>query len=641
MRALVSRVFVACTVLALAGCGGGGGGSSVAPTPPAPPPPAANQPPTVSLGADASFDEKSEVTLSATASDRDGSISSYAWTQTAGETLDIGNTTSASLNFTAPVAKENITASFSVTVTDNEGLTASDDINITINPVNEVTFQAQGKVTNGSPFTANLNVRIGNVSTDFSTEADGSYTLDLAFDEDFANELLFITATSTSDSQIQFTNIPLTIGYLNNLAGSDNILTADEELSVNLTPLTTAVNGLLEQKIDISTASSDEVIQAYTSIQSESAANSSIAIKFISDGNFALPTEFNSTIEFSKNIKAIAESHYFIRTNYFDYDNVQLGLLNDPDITRFTIPNTPTQYQALISNQVFESGAVRLDYLEFQDNSTVYYHPRSPYTTPATNVNWSEDSNGSMILVSQDGSELANREFTTTQIVNNEVVDVRTIDSLKQKTLSLLLPLPNSALFLVSDEYEVSFPDTPQLTTEQYTYNETVNYIRTDANAFIQKTADELFADNSSIDLLLPVNLSPFFNADLTGPAGESTTISFSSDLFTLNREPGATSGSVIINFNLRDYLTRGTWELINGGTLNLSFILPVDSNSGFPVTLQYALADDNIATTLTLVETSDGEILDGVSAGTTAQDTFNGQYPTPESLIGSNRADQ
>jgi len=443
MKALVSRIFVAFTVLSLAGCGGGGGGSSATPSPPpAPPPPAANQPPTVSLGADASFNEKSEVTLSATASDSDGSISSYAWTQTAGETLDIGSTTSASLNFTAPVAKENITASFSVTVTDNEGLTASDDINITINPVNEIAFQAQGKVTNGSPFTANLNARVGNASTDFSTEADGSYTLDLAFDEDFADALIFITATSTSNPEIQFTNVPLTIGYLNELAGSDNILTADEELTVNLTPFTTAINGLLEQKIDISTSSSSDVIQAYTSIQAQSAADSAMAIHFVADGARPLPTGISSTVEFSKNAKALAEYNYFVRVNNFGYESTEEELLLNPDITRFSIPNAPTQYQALISNQIFETGALRSHYLNFsEDNSTIFYLPKNPYKTPAKNVSWSEDVNGSITIVPQGDNELASFEFTNQ--------GTRISQSLKQQTMSLLLPLPNNSLFLV------------------------------------------------------------------------------------------------------------------------------------------------------------------------------------------------
>ncbi|NVK25650.1 MAG: DUF1566 domain-containing protein [Gammaproteobacteria bacterium] len=94
-----------------------------------------NSSPTVNAGIDQSVDEFSTVTLNGSATDSDGSIVSYQWTQLSGGSVVLSNADSDSASFTAPdvISSENLT--FQLTVTDDNGATGVDSVTVTINPV--------------------------------------------------------------------------------------------------------------------------------------------------------------------------------------------------------------------------------------------------------------------------------------------------------------------------------------------------------------------------------------------------------------------------------------------------------------------------------------------------------------------------
>jgi hypothetical protein len=93
---------------------------------------AANIPPTVNAGNDQSITlPTSSVSLSATASDSDGTISSYAWTKVLGGAATITSPSSASTTVTGLVAGS---YTFRCTVTDDDGASTADDVVITVNP---------------------------------------------------------------------------------------------------------------------------------------------------------------------------------------------------------------------------------------------------------------------------------------------------------------------------------------------------------------------------------------------------------------------------------------------------------------------------------------------------------------------------
>ena len=114
-----------------------------------------NLPPTASAGGNQTVLPSATVNLNATANDSDGTIVSYSWTQTAGDTVSLSNPNSANTSFVMPSNSTATAFSFFLTVTDNDGASASDSV--VINIVNATT-DITGKVTfDLVPFNTNTN----------------------------------------------------------------------------------------------------------------------------------------------------------------------------------------------------------------------------------------------------------------------------------------------------------------------------------------------------------------------------------------------------------------------------------------------------------------------------------------------------
>lgn len=115
--------------LVLGAAGGCGGGGSSGPS---------NAQPIANAGADFSADERISVTLNGSGSrDSDGSIASYSWRQTSGPSVTISNADRALATFVAPeVTPAGETLAFQLTVTDDDGASATDSVAISIVNVN-------------------------------------------------------------------------------------------------------------------------------------------------------------------------------------------------------------------------------------------------------------------------------------------------------------------------------------------------------------------------------------------------------------------------------------------------------------------------------------------------------------------------
>lgn len=94
-----------------------------------------NQAPTANAGANQSnITAGATVTLDGSGStDSEGTIASYAWSQTAGDTVTLSDTSAISPTFTAPTTNAAQTLTFQLTVTDDGGLTASDSVDVQVN----------------------------------------------------------------------------------------------------------------------------------------------------------------------------------------------------------------------------------------------------------------------------------------------------------------------------------------------------------------------------------------------------------------------------------------------------------------------------------------------------------------------------
>ncbi|WP_102798712.1 PKD domain-containing protein [Bowmanella denitrificans] len=94
-----------------------------------------NQLPVANAGADKSVTEGATVTLTGAGSDSDGSIVGYAWTQLSGPAVTINNANTADGSFTAPLVTADTDFVFRLTVTDDDGATATDDIRVTVQDI--------------------------------------------------------------------------------------------------------------------------------------------------------------------------------------------------------------------------------------------------------------------------------------------------------------------------------------------------------------------------------------------------------------------------------------------------------------------------------------------------------------------------
>ncbi|MFC5078498.1 Chitinase A precursor [Vibrio thalassae] len=94
-----------------------------------------NRAPVASAGANQSVQGPATVTLDASASrDSDGSIVSYRWMQTAGGTVTLVGADTVQASFDVQEVTVEKSYQFTVTVTDNEGATATDVVTVTVNP---------------------------------------------------------------------------------------------------------------------------------------------------------------------------------------------------------------------------------------------------------------------------------------------------------------------------------------------------------------------------------------------------------------------------------------------------------------------------------------------------------------------------
>jgi len=94
-------------------------------------------PPIANAGPDQTVNQTTTVSLTGVgSSDSDGSIAGYAWIQTAGPTVALSGATSVSASFVAPTVAADTVLTFQLTVTDNDGATSVDFVNVTVRKTN-------------------------------------------------------------------------------------------------------------------------------------------------------------------------------------------------------------------------------------------------------------------------------------------------------------------------------------------------------------------------------------------------------------------------------------------------------------------------------------------------------------------------
>lgn len=121
---LASISLILFSLLLLPSCGGGGEEQ--------PTPSPVNQAPSVTISGESEYDSGANVQLTASASDSDGSITTYSWSQVSGIPVSLSTVNEGSLNFEAPEVSSDQSFVFAVEVTDNDGATTRVEFTLVI-----------------------------------------------------------------------------------------------------------------------------------------------------------------------------------------------------------------------------------------------------------------------------------------------------------------------------------------------------------------------------------------------------------------------------------------------------------------------------------------------------------------------------
>ena len=193
-------------VLLLTACSGGGGSSSSSSGG------SANTAPVANAGSNQTVISGVTVTLNGTASsDPDGTIASYAWTQTAGTTtVTLTSGTTSQPTFPAPTVTTTATLTFSLVVTDNRGATSpAASVTVTVNPDLNVAPTANAgtnqTVTSGVTVTLNGSASYdpdGSIASFAWTQTAGTPAVTLA--NGVAAHPTFVSPTVAATSTLTF-----------------------------------------------------------------------------------------------------------------------------------------------------------------------------------------------------------------------------------------------------------------------------------------------------------------------------------------------------------------------------------------------------------------------------------------------------
>lgn len=146
-----------------------------------------NTPPVAFAGADFTVDEGTGVMLSAAgSSDPDGGALGYTWQQTAGPAVILDDDSTATPSFTAPSVTADTPLTFTLTVTDNRGATATDVVTVTVRDLNLPP--------------------VANAGADFSVESGGSVLLSGAGSSDPDGDTLGYSWTQTGGPSVALVN---------------------------------------------------------------------------------------------------------------------------------------------------------------------------------------------------------------------------------------------------------------------------------------------------------------------------------------------------------------------------------------------------------------------------------------------------
>lgn len=259
--------------------------------------------------------EKSAVTLTATATDPDGTITSYSWLQTSGAAVTLTGADTATLSFTAPDVTEDTDLGFSITVTDDDNESTVLTGIITVTPI-LATYTVSGTVA-GAAF-ANAQVSGTLAGQAFLTTADtnGNFSLPLQADDDETNLFANLTVKSATSAGLEYYKfvpqltadvVPAAASSKTRSVITNAVIAADENSNVvAINAVSTALYSLIVAANNgIAPSDLAQFTLVEKSVSPDELIEAAAVVQLVTQGGtFALPEGVSNVLELLTNTQA-------------------------------------------------------------------------------------------------------------------------------------------------------------------------------------------------------------------------------------------------------------------------------------------------------------------------------------------------
>ncbi|TMP38611.1 carboxypeptidase-like regulatory domain-containing protein [Pseudoalteromonas rubra] len=337
-----------------------------------------NQAPVVEVSGPAQAKERELVIISAVVSDEEEHAVQYHWESDSELLLEIDGKDASELRVVSPDINQDITATFTVTVTDELGATSQAQHSVTF-ARQELLLNIRGQVTDQPIANAQLTATVGDEL--FSTQADaqGHYELRLNADETAGQALVRLSAKGVdAHDKVEFVSQLSALSALIDLAGDDAILEPSELSGVNVTNVTTAEFAQL-QAMEGAFDSAEHLATARRNIDTSKKYDQAIMLKVLVDHDMSLlPEGINSTLELVKNT-AISEQLFKVlqvsHTNVVE--QVRSSLFADPILMGGSLQPLLGEYY-LSSSEVFDGLLIKL-YFNEDGSGVLSAHHETPF----------------------------------------------------------------------------------------------------------------------------------------------------------------------------------------------------------------------------------------------------------------------
>lgn len=343
----VFRLFMLAGALSLPACGGGSDGPGN--------PGASNRSPSATAGEAQTVDAGVTVTLAGSGADPDGTISGYAWSQTGGPDVTLGDADTDTATFEAPSVDAASELTFKLTVTDDEGATATDTVTVTVAPV----IAMAGRVYDGPLAGATVSVTVGERTYTAVSDENGNYTVNVgSLDPD---ALITISAVGgEGEEHVELLSIAASFATLQTAAGEDGVLEDDESGTVDVTNLSTAKAVLMiEANGGEPITSEEQAVAAEKNVNGNEMIRLATVIKLVVDGGFDLPEGVESTLDLVDDTET-SES-FITAVNTADpaaFQETQDAMLADGELLgAYDAADVPSVYTLLIVDAFESTGA--------------------------------------------------------------------------------------------------------------------------------------------------------------------------------------------------------------------------------------------------------------------------------------------